>query len=159
MKTAIVYSTTHGTTEKVATMISELAQSETELINLKKVKNVDLSAYDRVVIGGSIHAGKIQNNIQDFCKSHMQELTVKPLGLFMSCMDEEKSQLQFDTAFPEELRKHAVTAKVTGGEFNFDRMNFMEKFLVKRIAGVKESVSKINKQKVEELVKEMGLHN
>lgn len=158
MKTAIVYATQHGTTEKVAQMISELASGNAELINLKKSGDVNLDGYDRIIIGGSIHAGAIQKRVRRFCDKHMEQLSTKPLGLYLSCMEEnEKARMQFETAYSEPLRKHAMSCKLTGGEVIFERMNFIEKFMMKKIGGMTESVSKIREDQIKELVSEMGL--
>lgn len=73
MKTAIVFATHHGTTEKVAQMISKLASGNAELINLKKSGDVNLDDYDRIIIGGSIHAGAIQKRVRRFCYKHMEQ--------------------------------------------------------------------------------------
>lgn len=65
MKTAIVYMSMHGTTEKVVNIISEhLTQHDTDIFNLRNNKAPDLSKYDFVIIGGSIHAGMIQKRIK-----------------------------------------------------------------------------------------------
>ena len=153
MKTAIIYATQHGTTEKVANLISELASDSTVLINLKKSHDVNPDDYDRIIIGGSIHAGRIQKSVRKFCERHMQQLSAKPLGLYLSCLEEnEKAITQFETAYAEILRNHAMSCKLTGGEVMIDRMNFIEKFMMKKIGGITESVSKIK-----ELASEMGL--
>ncbi len=158
MKTAIVYATQHGTTEKVARMISELASDSTVLINLRKSRDINPDDFDRIIIGGSIHAGKIQKKVRKFCEKHFQQLNAKPLGLYLSCMEEnEKAKVQFETAFAEPLRNHAMSCKLTGGEVMIDRMNFIEKFMMKKIGGITESVSKIKEDKIKELASEMGL--
>ncbi|CAN5505516.1 hypothetical protein BH23BAC1_BH23BAC1_30740 [soil metagenome] len=59
-------------------------------------------------------------------------------------MNEEKAEEEFNNAFPEELRHHAVATGIMGGELLFEKMNFMEKFIVKTVSGQKETVSKIN---------------
>jgi len=157
MKTAIIYRSHHGTTGKVANMISEeIGKENTCLFNLKKEKIIDLSNFDRVIIGGSIHAGSIQKSVKEFCADNMVALLEKPLGLFLSCMEEQKAREQFDRAYPELLRSHARSCKITGGEFNFDNMNFLEKAIIRKISGIKESVSKINVSGIKELVAEMN---
>lgn len=157
MKTAIIYRSHHGTTEKVANMISEgMGKENSRLINLKTEKNPDLSSFDQVIIGGSIHAGNVQNKVKEFCKNNMVVLLEKPLGLFLSCMEEQQAQDQFDRAYPELLRRHAKSCKLTGGEFNFDRMNFIEKMLIRKISGISSSVSKIDEGKIQELISEMS---
>jgi menaquinone-dependent protoporphyrinogen oxidase len=156
MKTAIIFASKHGTTAKVAHMIKNgLLYEQTDLINLKLYSKIDLSNYDSVIIGGSIHAGKIQNSVSNFCKSNTVALMGKKLGLFLCCMDNELGQNQFNTAFPELLRLHALSKKVVGGEFLFEKMNFIERIIVKKIAKVNSSVSKIDEQKIKELSEEM----
>lgn len=151
MKTAIIYATTHGTTEKVAQQI-EKQLGNAQLYNLKQTKNIDLSQFDQVVIGGSIHAGQIQSSVKNYCKQNMVDLLQKRLALYLCGMNEPDYETELSNAYPELLRKHAITSKVVGGEFLFDRMNFIEKFLVKKISGVSQTVSKIDEGKIVEFV-------
>lgn len=159
MKAAIIYTTKHGTTLKVASMINEMASGKADLIDLKKTTTVNFDLYDKIIIGGSIHAGKIQRRVVKFCEKNMKELSDKPLGLYLSCMDEEKAQEQFNNAYPETLRNHALSSKLTGGEVLFERMNFLEKYIMKKIGKRTESISNIKEDKVRELALEMGLLN
>ncbi len=153
MRTALIYCTRHGTTEKVAKYISESVGSEkVELFNLKTHKEIKLSSFDSVIIGGSIHAGKIQDRIKKFMHVNEKELLAKPLGLFLCCMDAFKFESQFINAFPENLRRHAKSCKFIGGEFLFERMNFIEKGIIKKIAKINKSVSKINYINVDDFI-------
>ncbi len=150
MKTIIIYTTSHGCTKKVVEELSEKLSDEVLCIDLKRDRLPELSGYDRVIIGGSIHAGQIQKRIKDFCISNMEELKTKELGLFICCMYEpEIAREQIKNAFPEELHQIAKTEAIFGGEFNFEKMNFVEKILVKKIAGVKESISNIDHNSIE----------
>lgn len=157
MKTAIVYSSNHGTTAKVARRIQQgLGEDKTRLFNLKNVRRIDLSPYERVLIGGSIHAGSVQKRVRKFIDTHFHELLEKPLGLFLCCMDEQREESEFENAFPEALRSHAISCKIIGGEFLFEKMNIIEKAMVKKVAGVESSVSRINDHKIDEMVEEMN---
>lgn len=156
MRTAIVYASSHGTTERVAQKIQQgLGENTVQLFNLKKHKKFDLSGYEQVILGGSIHAGSVQKQMQKFVDNHRPELLEKRLGLYLCCMDEDRAQEQFNNAYPEVLRSQAISQKVMGGEFRFDRMNFIEKAMIKKIAGVDQSVSKINEDKIREMISEM----
>ena len=155
MKTAIIYATTHGTTEKVAQQI-EKQLGNSQLFNLKQIKNIDLSQFDQVVIGGSIHAGQIQSRVKNFCKLNMVDLLQKRVALYVCGMNEPEFETELSNAYPELLRKHAITSKVVGGEFLIDKMNFIERFLVRKISGVSQTVSKIDEGKVSELVHELS---
>jgi menaquinone-dependent protoporphyrinogen oxidase len=149
MSTLIVYVTSHGCTEKAAQMLAEQLKDEVNLVNLKKSSRPDLSAFDTIIIGGSIHAGRIQGRVKRFCQDHLDTLKQKRLGLFLCCMEEgDTAQKQFDEAFPAELRTHAAAAGLFGGEFDFDKMNFIQRAIIKKIAGTSENVSKIKKDNI-----------
>ena len=150
--TAVIYMSKHGTTHKVAEKIYEgLNDPKVELIDLRKNKAPDISGFSKIVIGGSIHAGMIQKRIKDFCESNLDDLLKKQIALFLCCMEEgEKAQKQFELAYPEALRKHSLKNEIIGGEFLFNKMNFIERAIVKKIAGVKENVSKIDEEKIKE---------
>ncbi len=158
MKTAIIYASSHGTTEKVAKQIHfGLGADSTCLINLKATRTVDLSLFDTLIIGGSIHAGQMQGKVKTFCKKNMVDLLQKRVGLFMVGMNEPEFENEFNNAFPELLRNHAITSKCVGGEFIFERMNFIEKLIVKKVSGITQNISKIDDNKIAELVKEINL--
>jgi menaquinone-dependent protoporphyrinogen oxidase len=157
MSTAIIYTTNHGTTETVARKIKDrLNDTSVELIDLKNRKHINPSDYNKIILGASIHAGQIQRRVKKFIQKYEQALLQNPLGLFLSCMDEEKAREQFNNAFPESLRNHAKSRKLTGGEFKTERMSGIEKFMVKKVAGITESVSNIKEDKIEELAAEMS---
>lgn len=156
MKTAIIFATSHGTTEKVAQQIQSELGNNAQLINLKGSKAVDLSQFEQVIIGGSIHAGMMQGKVRDFCKKNLVDLLQKRVALFMCGMNEPDFETEFNNAFPELLRKHAITSKCIGGEFLFERMNFVERFIVNKISGVSQNVSKIDELKIMELVSDLS---
>jgi menaquinone-dependent protoporphyrinogen oxidase len=155
MKTAIIYATSHGTTEKVAKQIQIQLGGNTQLINLKEENTIDLSQYDQVVIGGSIHAGQMQGRVKKFCKQNMVDLLQKRLALYMVGMNEPDFETEFNNAYPELLRKHAIASKCVGGEFLFEKMNFLEKLIVKKVSGISQNISKIDETKIMELVNEL----
>lgn len=157
MRTAIIYTSHHGTTEKVARFLADKLKQEVVLIPLKKIKNPDLKPYDRVILGGSIYVGTIQKRMKKFIEAYRSELLQKEIGLFICCMDphKEKQEQEFELAFPDELKLIAKAKAVMGGEFSFERMNFLEKIVVKKLAGVTVSVSRIDWDAVTRFLNEM----
>jgi menaquinone-dependent protoporphyrinogen oxidase len=158
MKTAIIYVSKHGTTEKTVLHIQKkLGTENTHLFNLKNNSNFDLSSFDQIIVGGSIHAGMIQNRIKDFCNKNTLTLLEKRLGLFISCFYEgEIAQNQLEKAFPEILRKHAISCQIMGGEMLLEKMNFFEKLIVKKVAGISKTDSKIKYENIESFINEMN---
>ena len=156
MKTLIAYASTHGTTGKVAQRIAEMLNDpNVEIVNLKQETPADLSPFDRIIVGGSIHAGQVQGRVKQFCEKNMLSLLEKPLGLYLCGMNEPEYQAQFERAFPELLRRHAKSTRTMGGEFLIDRMNFFQRLVVKKISGVHETVSKMDEEALQAFVAEM----
>jgi len=157
MKTAIIYASKHGTTQKVAGIIkSKLPNDEVELFNLAENPNIEFRKFDRILIGSSVYAGSIQPKARKFVAQNMIDLLQKEVAIFVCCMFFDKAYEQIEKGFPEALRKHAISIKHLGGEFRFEEMNAIERFLVKKIAGASESVSKIDQKGIEKFIDEIN---
>jgi menaquinone-dependent protoporphyrinogen oxidase len=146
MKTLIVYCSSHGTTEKAVQLLSEWMEGDVLAVDLKRDRiNYEVSDYDFVIIGGSIHAGSIQGKIKHFIGKYYEELLTKKLGLFLCCWHDGETALeQFDLAYPEELRKISIANGIFGGEFLVSKMNFIERQIVKKVNGVTEDTSNLD---------------
>ncbi len=157
MKTAIIYMTKHGTTEKIAELLkSKLEPGQTQIFNLKKSKLIELDNYETIIIGGSIHVGSIPKKLRHFIANNMTILLKKRIALFLVCMEkDEKRDEQFNNAFPPELRKESMANGLMSGEFNFDRMNFLERTIVKKIAGKSSNVNEIDYDVIEDFIKKL----
>ncbi len=141
----------HGCSEKAVRMLKEMSWKEVDMVNLKNQKPPDLHCYDTIIIGGSVHMGAIQGKIRKFCNEHEKELLDRRLGLFLCHMEEgETAHLQFNEAYSEKLRDHAVAKALFGGEFNMEKMNYLERMLIKKAAGVGESISRLNTKAIED---------
>lgn len=154
MKTLIIFSSSHGTTEKAAQLLKEQLIGDVEIVNLKKFPNPNLTDYDSVILGSSIYVGSVKSRVKQFLKQNHNSLMTKHLGLFLCCMYEgDKSQKQFETAYPKELRDHAISNGLFGGEFIVSNMNFFERQIVKKVAGVTSDVTNINVNEIKRFAK------
>ena len=150
MKYLIVFMSHHGTTRSIAVQMAEnLGKEHTVLVDLKNDPIPDLNSFETIIIGGSIHTGKIQKQISEFCKDYKRELLTKRVGLFICAMETEEIQGEFNNAFPEWLRKHAIAHGYFGGELLLDKMNFFEKTIVKSIYGIKENLHQLDHDAIE----------
>lgn len=149
MKTLIIYATSHGASATAAAFLAEKLGA-CDVVDLKKDTVPDLAAYDTVVLGGSIHIGQPAKAVRKFIATHHDTLASKKLGLYLCCMYEgDVARKQFDDAYPQDLRDKAAALGIFGGTFDFERMNFMEKAIVKKVAGVTESVSRLDSDEME----------
>jgi menaquinone-dependent protoporphyrinogen IX oxidase len=157
MKTAIIYTSKHGTTAKVAQMIAErLTGNQVSIIDLKKDKRPDINSFDGIILGTPIYAGTPSKAMQRFCKENFETLKQKRLALFVCGMepDSVKQQQELANAYPQELYGYAVSTCFAGGEFQFEKMNFFERAIIKRIAKTDKSVSQIGEKDIEKFVAE-----
>lgn len=153
MNTAIIYISKHGTTEKVAGKIAkELEVPGKNIFNLRENRNPDIKEFARVIIGGSIHAGVIQKRIRDFCENNMATLLEKETGLFMCGMEKDKLDEEYNNAFPVALRNHSKAKLLAGGEFIFEKMNFLEKAVVKKVSNISRTTSDLNNEAIMEFI-------
>lgn len=153
MKTAIIYASSHGTTAKAASLLSEKLDGDVAIINLKKTKLPEINQYEAIILGGSIHAGMMQRKVTKFMKLKENELMTKKIGLFLCCMHEgDQANAQFELAYPEKLRNHSKANSLFGGEFKFGEMNFLEKTIIKKMKGDTVDASTFNEEALSEFV-------
>ncbi len=153
MKILLIYSSHHGSTAKVAQMLAEkLAPHTVELVNLKTAKNIDLFDADVIVVGGSFHAGKLSGRLKSFMKSNMVDLLNKPLALFVLGANPKEIHQQIENELPELLRQHAISVQWVGSEYLIEKMHFFERWIVKKITGVTQTVSNLDGVAINQLV-------
>lgn len=156
MKTIIIYTSQHGTTETVANQIAnQLNTTETTVLDLKDAGKSNWKDYDMIILGSSIHAGNNQRAMKSFVKKNMEKLLQKRIGLFLCCMRQDELDMQMQQAYPLMLRNHAFSYRWMGGEYKVEKMNFIEKFLLKKIVGVTASQSHLNEENIKEFIQEI----
>ena len=159
MKTAIIYISKYGTTEKVAHSIAEKLKetNEVELFSLKKNPHPDISGFERVILGSSIYMGQASGKMKAFCKTNESVLLQKKTGLFVCGMhpDKEQQDKELKGAYPEAMLKKADATGFLGGAFLFEQMNFMERAIIKKIAKTTTSVQGIDWEAMEEFVERL----
>lgn len=154
MKTLIIYATRYGSAESCAKMLSEKLTGNVDLHNLKEGQHVDLSQYEKVIIGGSIYVGKIQKEVGEFCTNNLETLKHKTVGLYVCGMLKEKADIELNDSFPKELLDYAVAKEFFGGTFNFKKMNVFVKFIVKNITKNDKTLPEMDRNKVISTVSE-----
>ncbi|MBP1663883.1 MAG: flavodoxin [Bacteroidetes bacterium] len=155
MKTAIIYTSVHGTTEKVAGYMAKKLNAENPaIIPLKKVGNSDIEDYDRIILGASVHMGVIPKAMKRFCSENLSTLLKKELGLFVCGMeaDATRQQAELEIAYPCELYNQAKAKAFAGGEFLFEKMNFIQRAIIKKIGKVNTTISDIKYDEVDHFI-------
>lgn len=156
MKTLIVYASKHGCAKKAAEKLGEAFGDGTEVDDIRSIAKIDITDFDRIIIGGSIHTGRIQKDVKNFIQKNLARLLEKQIGLYICCMEEgERADKEFTNAFPKQLIEHAAAKGFFGGEFNFEKMNFIERFIVRKIAKITKSVSNVKEDNIIDFINTM----
>jgi menaquinone-dependent protoporphyrinogen oxidase len=156
MKTLIVYASKHGCARKAAEKIRAALGDEIEITDVRQSARFKLDQFERVIIGGSIHIGRIQSRIKNYIAKNLTQLLEKQVGLFICHMAEAaEAEKEFNNAYPQQLIEHATAIGLFGGEFNFEKMSFIEKYMIKKVGKVTESVSRISEANITEFIAKM----
>ena len=140
MKTIILYESKCGCTESCATYIKE----KNDIKEVKKVSefDADLSDYERVIIGTPVYIGHINKKVKAFIDMNRDVLLNKETIIFVCAMNHDDYDQMLNMNFSEKMMNHARIVHV-GGAYDFDRLGFFSKFIVKKIAKVDYSIKDI----------------
>jgi menaquinone-dependent protoporphyrinogen oxidase len=141
MKTLIVYESKKGCTKKVATHIKERKQ-DAKLIQAKD--NMEsIERFEEIILLSPIYYGQINKYIKQFIEQHISILLVKEVTVVLCSMNNKEYETIVKTNFKDTLLDHANIIHA-GGAYDFKKLNFLERFIVKKIAGVHQSLEDIN---------------
>jgi menaquinone-dependent protoporphyrinogen oxidase len=83
----VTYGTWCGATQGVAEAVAQTLQENGLVVDVLPVERVSgLESYRGVVIGTSVHAGKLHGKVTGFVKKHRQALSAVPVAIFVDCL-------------------------------------------------------------------------
>lgn len=143
----IAYGTRFGCTEEVSQKIANTLKEKginSHLVNLKKTKKKEwppLDKFDGVLVGSSIKINRWTKEPKTFLKDHKDELTEKPLGIFVCCAsavtDPDYAKKTYLEGVMEETGVKADVYDAFGGVLDLSessQMGFMDKKMLKMAA-------------------------
>ncbi|KGP74132.1 flavodoxin domain-containing protein [Pontibacillus yanchengensis] len=150
MKTLILYATKYGSAEKVAHQLATKLTGDVQTISIMKDAPPPLTEFDTVILGGSIYMGTIQKQLSNYVNDHVEELLEKRVGLYICAgeQDPEVKSKELVDSFPKSLYEHAIVKEVVGHEYHFDKMNLVEKLML-RMKGIKKSCSALSDERID----------
>jgi len=150
MRTLIIYASKYGCTAECAIHLKDKLSGDVILIDINKTdQQIKLETFDTVIIGGSIYAGQLSKKLRIFCKSNIEMLCKKRVGLFLCCAETNKANEFFSANFPSELLEHAEITEVFGSEARLEKMKFAHKTILKAVTKGDFSSFKISHESIE----------
>ncbi|MDP4121395.1 MAG: flavodoxin domain-containing protein, partial [Bacillota bacterium] len=107
--------------------------------------------YDAVILGGSVYAGMVQKQLKEYVKANLPQLLSKKIGLFLCAANSDKEQIkkEMEFAFPSELLSHSLVQDVLGYAYSFEKMKFLDKFILKKVKGDDKSAAEYYDDRIE----------
>ncbi len=152
MKTLIAFGTKYGTTRKAAEELSKRLPGEVDIVNLKEEKSPDVCAYDIILIGASVYGGNIQKEVRGFLDQEKHNLIVKPYGLFIAAGNDLEVERNYRVYVGKTIYDQAEIREYIGYSYDFSKMNFFEKAMIKKVAKVTENTEKLNQEGLNNVV-------
>lgn len=163
MKILILFSSKYGATEKCVKLIKEDLKGKADIVDLKNQEYKEIDSYDTILIGGAIYGGNLKREVKKFVEDNKESLSDKNVGLFLCCKEEGEKAIEYMKAnLPDMIVENTFVKEHLGHEINLERMNFLEKILLKYVFKVKESYSKIDYDAIKRItskINEMDVAN
>lgn len=150
MKSLIVYTSKHGSTEKAVQLLVDRLEGEVAAIKVEDAWGIDLHSYDRVILGGPIYNGQISMELSSYAVCHLNTLMERQVGLFILAAAEDVFTLEreLEEAFPEPLYAYASAKEAFGYELHLDQLSALEE-LILEANGISRNASKLSVSGIE----------
>jgi len=139
----VLYGTGEGQTATVAERIAEALRArghDAEPVDVASAAaDVDLAAYDAVLVGASIHRGKHQRSVVDFVRANRERLAAVPTAFFQVSLSSATEEGEAEAAgyvesFVEATDWHPDRIGQFGGALRFSEYGFLTRLMMKQIA-------------------------
>lgn len=158
MNILIVYATKYGSVNKAVYMLESFFPADVgvDIVDVLHDTAPPLEDYDTVILGGSIHVGRIQKEIRQYAEQNLETLLTKRVGLFIcAAQDPPTSWKELEQAFPRTLFESAIYKDVFGYEIYYDKLSLVDRLIISTVKGTRESEFMLSEPAIEEFAQAM----
>ncbi len=141
-KILFIYSTTDGHTKEICRRLQKVVERQSHhvaVFSIEDSSGIDLTAYDKIVIGASIRYGKHSPKVFDFIGRNQQLLDSKPNAFFsvnVVARKPEKSRPDTNPYVQKFLGKTSWKPRqlaVFAGKIDYPRYSFFDRLMIRFI--------------------------
>lgn len=138
---AIVFHTVEGHSNDVAERIAARFQAAGNDVQVFQLPDSpDLTKFDAVLVGGSIHLGKHHKELAAFVRAYRDVLAARPNGFFSVSMtaitqdEQHMAQAQgYVDLFREQTGWNPDVVALVGGALQYTRYGFLKRWMIRKI--------------------------
>ena len=138
----ILYSTTDGHTIEICQEIQSVCEQYENVVELRSITDaagVDLSRYDKAVIGASIRYGKHSKSVLDFVRTHGKDLGKIPSAFFSVNVVARKPNKNkpdnnpYMQKFLQQVSWKPDQLEVFAGKIDYQKCKFLDRQMIRLI--------------------------
>jgi menaquinone-dependent protoporphyrinogen oxidase len=138
----IIYSTTDGHTKKICERLQDVMEQQAHEVTLVSVNDnpqLDLSLFDKIVIGASIRYGKHRPEVVDYINRNARLLASKPGAFFsvnVTARKPDKNTPETNPYMPKFLKQikwQPNELAVFAGKIDYPRYTFFDRTMIRFI--------------------------
>lgn len=141
----IVYGTQEGQTAKIASAMQleiERAGHRCDVYNLQDEPVIDLTIYDGVIAGASVHFSKLPRTFRKWMFCYSKILARKPIGFFSVCLGiletndplTVQEEQRISSEFLSSVGLKPMINTIFAGALTYSQYGWFKRLLMKRIA-------------------------
>jgi menaquinone-dependent protoporphyrinogen oxidase len=141
----IVYGTTEGQTAKISEALAKEISSKGHRVRVFPASDApmkqELEAFDAVVVGSSVHAGKFDRALRNWAKRNFVFLQRKPSAFFSVCLGileknfkAKREEADIVAAFLREAGWNPELHTIFAGALKYSQYGWLKKLVMKSIA-------------------------
>ncbi|NNG13073.1 MAG: menaquinone-dependent protoporphyrinogen IX dehydrogenase [Halobacteria archaeon] len=141
-KILIVYSTTDGHTLEICQRLQQVIEQQAhsvKLVSLNDEPHVNLTPFDKIVVGASIRYGKHKPEVYEFIKRNKLKLESRPNAFFsVNAVARKPEKCQPETnpylkKFLRQITWQPGKLAVFAGKIDYQKYNFWDRLIIRFI--------------------------